>query len=399
MKKVKVISILMVVIMLFAIIMPTTKVLATDSEYSVYGFAGDYAYFETYVSDNGVRVYQTFVKVGTTIEGKLYNLNTETGKCELLGDLPDGTEIVESYGYGDITGEKPIISEDKKYVTFEVAGEYNVRLGYLDTLTSCIVVVLTEEEWNAKYNPTLSDSTTEELTTKLIDNANVIVTYSEASTIDREVFETLASTENATLNINYGNITWKFDSDTITKTDSMFTPAVQVSAEKFEYIKLDDIEDGLYVEFAYDGQLPGKADITIFIGTDKFGEGQKDLNLYYYNEISSEYEEMGIAKYNNGNVTLSLDHCSTYVLTEEKLGATETPEVVTEENEETNTTTNTDTTTNAETENETENKNENVNENEKDETPKTGVNNIYVIVASLLIVISAGTIVFVKKMK
>lgn len=384
MKKVKVISILMVAIMILTMIVPATKVLAADSstsEYSVYGFAGDYANFETYLSDNGVRVYLTYVKIGTTIEGKLYNLNTETGKCELLGDLPEGTEIIEGYGYGDITGEQPIISEDKQQVTFEKAGDYNVRLGYLDTMTSCHVTVLTDEEWNERYNPTLSDPTTEELTAKLVDNANVVVTYSEDSSIDKEVFETLATKGNATLSINYGNITWKFDSDTITKTDTMFTPAVQVSTEKFEHIKAEDITDGLYVEFAYDGQLPGKADITIFVGTDKFGEGQKDLNLYYYNDISSEYEEMGTVKYNNGNVTLSLDHCSTYVLTEEKLGVTETPEVP-EENEET-----TIPTTTTET------------ENEKDETPKTGISNISVIVASLLIVVSTGIIVLVKRMK
>ena len=382
MKKVKVISILMVAIMLLAMIVPATKVLATEdstAHYSIYGFAGDYAYSETKKSDNGAYVFETFVKLGTTVEAIPYNFNTETEKYEVDGTLPEEAIITEGYGYGDITGEKPIISEDKKQVTFEVAGEYNVRVSYLDTVTSCIVVVLTEEEWNEKYNPTLSDPTTEELTAKLVDNANVIVTYSENSSIDKEVFETLVTKENATLSINYGNITWKFDSDTITKTDTMFTPAVQVSTEKFEHIKSDDITDGLYVEFAYDGQLPGKADITIFVGTDKFGEGQKDLNLYYYNDSTSEYEEMGTVKYNNGNVTLSLDHCSTYVLTEEKLGVTETPEVP-EENAETTTPT-TET------------------ENEKDETPKTGVSNIYVIVASLLIVVSTAIIVFVKRMK
>lgn len=382
MKKVKVISILMVAIMLLAMIVPATKVLATEdstAHYSIYGFAGNYAYSETTKSDNGAYVFETFVKLGTTVEAIPYNFNTETEKYEVDGTLPEEAVITEGYGYGDITGEKPIISEDKKQVTFEVAGEYNVRVSYLDTVTSCIVVVLTEEEWNEKYNPTLSDPTTEELTAKLVDNANVIVTYSENSSIDKEVFETLVTKENATLSINYGNITWKFESDTITKTDTMFTPAVQVSTEKFEHIKSDDITDGLYVEFAYDGQLPGKADITIFVGTDKFGEGQKDLNLYYYNDSTSEYEEMGTVKYNNGNVTLSLDHCSTYVLTEEKLGVTETPEVP-EENAETTTPT-TET------------------ENEKDETPKTGVSNIYVIVASLLIVVSTAIIVFVKRMK
>ena len=382
MKKVKVISILMVAIMLLAMIVPATKVLATEdstAHYSIYGFAGDYAYSETTKSDNGAYVFETFVKLGTTVEAIPYNFNTETEKYEVDGTLPEEAVITEGYGYGDITGEKPIISEDKKQVTFEVAGEYNVRVSYLDTVTSCIVVVLTEEEWNEKYNPTLSDPTTEELTAKLVDNANVIVTYSENSSIDKEVFETLATKENATLSINYGNITWKFDSDTITKTDTMFTPAVQVSTEKFEHIKAEDITDGLYVEFAYDGQLPGKADITIFVGTDKFGEGQKDLNLYYYNDSTSEYEEMGTVKYNNGNVILSLDHCSTYVLTEEKLGVTETPEVPGENEETTTPTTETD--------------------NKKDETPKTGVSNIYVIVAGLLVVISAGIIVFVKRMK
>ena len=379
MRKTKIISILMVAIMLLAIIVPTTKVLATGdstAHYSIYGFAGDYAYSETTKSDNGAYVFETFVKVGTTVEAIPYNFNTETEKYEVDGTLPEEAVITEGYGYGDITGEKPIISEDKKQVTFEVVGEYNVRVSYLDTVTSCIVVVLTEEEWNEKYSPTLSDPTTEELTAKLVDNANVIVTYSKDSSIDKEVFETLATKENATLSINYGNITWKFDSDIITKTDTMFTPSVQVSAEKFAHIKPDDITDGLFIEFAYDGQLPGEADITIFVGTDKFGEGEKDLNLYYYNDITAEYEDMGTARYNNGNVTLSLDHCSTYALTEEELSVSEDPS-----NPEEEVTTNPDS------------------ENEKDETPKTGVNNIYVIVAGLLVVISAGIIVFVKRMK
>ena len=380
MRKTKIISILMVAIMLLAIIVPTTKVLATDdstAHYSIYGFAGDYAYSETTKSDNGAYVFETFVKVGTTVEAIPYNFNTETEKYEVDGTLPEEAVITEGYGYGDITGEKPIISEDKKQVTFEVVGEYNVRVSYLDTVTSCIVVVvLTEEEWNEKYSPTLSDPTTEELTAKLVDNANVIVTYSKDSSIDKEVFETLATKENATLSINYGNITWKFDSDIITKTDTMFIPSVQVSAEKFAHIKPDDITDGLFIEFAYDGQLPGEADITIFVGTDKFGEGEKDLNLYYYNDITAEYEDMGTARYNNGNVTLSLDHCSTYALTEEELSVSEDPS-----NPEEEVTTNPDS------------------ENEKDETPKTGVNNIYVIVASVLVVISASAIALIRKMR
>src|SRR5699024_2054053 len=104
-------------------------------------------------------------------------------------------------------------------------------------------------------------------------------------------------------------------------------------------------------------------------------EGEKDLNLYYYNDITAEYEDMGTARYNNGNVTLSLDHCSTYALTEEELSVSEDPS-----NPEEEVTTNTDS------------------ENEKDETPKTGVNNIYVIVASILVVISASAIALIRKM-
>ena len=175
----------------------------------------------------------------------------------------------------------------------------------------------------------------------------------------------------ATLQINVANVTWEFASEDITKTDTAFTPSVQVSAEKFSHIKPNDITNGLFIEFAYDGKLPGKADITIFVGADKYGDGQKDLNLYYYNELTAKYEDMGTATYNNGNLKLSLEHCSTYAVTETKLGGTG------------------DTTTSGET---------TTPEEEKDETPKTGVNT-YVVLASALAIISLGAIVVMKRVK
>lgn len=396
MKKTKFVSILMIAIMILAIIVPTTRVLAVDEEVNtsgLFGFSGE----DTNIAKDALR---TYMKVGASGTLVPVSLDEATKTYFQEGKLMDDayiTSVVRSGEdlYPDITDYT--VAEDKLHIIFNQPGQFGVYISFSagEYKIEIPVYVLSEEEWNEKFNPTLTDPNTEEITSKLDNDVDMIVTYSTISTIDSEVFKTLQSKSNASLSINVGNITWKFNSDTITKTDSMFTPAVQISAEKFEHIKPEDITDGLFVEFAYDGQLPGKAEITIFVGVDKFGENEKELNLYYYNDIIAEYEDMGTAKYSNGNVTLVLDHCSTYVLTEQKLGTTETPETPTEEEpnkpEEENPSTPSTETDNVQEEPSTDNK--------KDDTPKTGVNNIYIIVASVLTVISIGIITFIRKIK
>ena len=285
-----------------------------------------------------------------------------------IGDGLEGAEEEKTDIKIDDSRTK-ITLNSKHKIAFNVRNLLN--LDQIDVVEMCAI---SETKYRELTVNEVTDPTTENIVNAIEDYKTTIVMMSQPTEVDKEVFETLKATKKATLQINVANVTWEFKSEDITKTNSMFTPAIQVSAEKFSHIKPNDITNGLFIEFAYDGQLPGKANITIFVGTDKYGEGQKNLNFYYYNDLTAKYEEMGTTTYNNGNLKLSLDHCSTYVVTETKLGNTETPTTPGETG---------DTTT----------------EGEKDETPKTGVNNIYTVIASTLAVISLGAIVVVKKLK
>ena len=285
-----------------------------------------------------------------------------------IGDGLEGAEEEKTDIKIDDSRTK-ITLNSKHKIAFNVRNLLN--LDQIDVVEMCAI---SETKYRELTVNEVTDPTTENIVNAIEDYKTTIVMMSQPTEVDKEVFETLKATKKATLQINVANVTWEFKSEDITKTNSMFTPAIQVSAEKFSHIKPNDITNGLFIEFAYDGQLPGKANITIFVGFDKYGEGQKNLNFYYYNDLTAKYEEMGTATYNNGNLKLSLDHCSTYVVTETKLGNTETPTTPGETGE---------TTT----------------EGEKDETPKTGVNNIYTVIASTLAVISLGAIVVVKKLK
>ena len=321
---------------------------------------------------------ERYTLVGDTVTLVAYDKETgekvaipENIGFDYSGQIGDGLEGAEE----EKTDIKIDDSRTKITLNSKHKIAFNVRnLLNLDQIDVVEMCAISETKYRELTVNEVTDPTTENIVNAIEDYKTTIVMMSQPTEVDKEVFETLKATKKATLQINVANVTWEFKSEDITKTNSMFTPAIQVSAEKFSHIKPNDITNGLFIEFAYDGQLPGKANITIFVGTDKYGEGQKNLNFYYYNDLTAKYEEMGTATYNNGNLKLSLDHCSTYVVTETKLGNTETPTTPGETGE---------TTT----------------EGEKDETPKTGVNNIYTVIASTLAVISLGAIVVVKKLK
>ena len=321
---------------------------------------------------------ERYTLVGDTVTLVAYDKETgekvaipENIGFDYSGQIGDGLEGAEE----EKTDIKIDDSRTKITLNSKHKIAFNVRnLLNLDQIDVVEMCAISETKYRELTVNEVTDPTTENIVNAIEDYKTTIVMMSQPTEVDKEVFETLKATKKATLQINVANVTWEFKSEDITKTNSMFTPAIQVSAEKFSHIKPNDITNGLFIEFAYDGQLPGKANITIFVGTDKYGEGQKNLNFYYYNDLTAKYEEMGTTTYNNGNLKLSLDHCSTYVVTETKLGNTETPTTPGGTGE---------TTT----------------EGEKDETPKTGVNNIYTVIASTLAVISLGAIVVVKKLK
>lgn len=191
----------------------------------------------------------------------------------------------------------------------------------------------------------------------------------DSSTIDYDKFNFAIDAAKElglnTLKINVNNkVIWEFPVEG-TEATKNFVPSVNVATEKMPTIESDTITDALFVDFAYSGNLPGKANVTLNVGTDKFGTGEKTLYLYYYNPTTKSYEFVEDAKYSNGQVKLSLTHCSTYALVENKIDETQSSE-----------------------------SNNKLN-NELDDEPKTGETSVLGI--SLLAIVSLAMAVIIRK--
>lgn len=194
------------------------------------------------------------------------------------------------------------------------------------------------------------------------------VTVEGNHSVKADVFKALKKYPNKKLVINssasgIGRITWEFDSNTITNTNIDFKPSAHFSTEKLNSIKNDDKTEGIYMDLAHNGKLPGKAEVSLWLGEElanKYMEEiKKEVYLYYYNPTTRKYEFVGNAKMADyGTIEFELDHCSIYLFSSSKLeGKTSRP---------------------------------------LDEEPKTGVEN-YVGIACVVAVISLTGIILLKR--
>ena len=72
------------------------------------------------------------------------------------------------------------------------------------------------------------------------------------------------------------------------------------------------------LDFAFSGDLPGTANVTVDLSSAGFTEGQT-VYLYYYNPDKNIFELTSEATYKNGSATFTMTHCSEYIVTNEKL--------------------------------------------------------------------------------
>lgn len=74
--------------------------------------------------------------------------------------------------------------------------------------------------------------------------------------------------------------------------------------------------NGLVLTFGSNGVFPAPAEVKIFVGDQGYKPGQA-LNFYYFNTNTKTLEKIGNTAYTvdeNGYVTLTIVHCSDYVL-------------------------------------------------------------------------------------
>ena len=105
---------------------------------------------------------------------------------------------------------------------------------------------------------------------------------------------------------------------------SLTSPNEKEISAKASKIAADAKLINLY--FSYHGELPGKASITVNVGTENAGTTQ---HLYYFNQYTSEFESLGDCTVDaDGDVTFEISHCSDYILSDTMLHekGTETPD-------------------------------------------------------------------------
>lgn len=169
-----------------------------------------------------------------------------------------------------------------------------------------------DETTGAVKNDTLQDVT----------SATVVVDNTAKSNVEADKFAT-AKKDNKEIKVLIPNkIAWEFSALDLNDKAVALNPYVEVSNTKFNNVKTDAIKEGTFIDFSHSGNLPGKAKVTLNIGTAKFGNGSKTLHLYYYNPTTSGYEYQGTASYNKGVAKFELLHCSTYVLVENRFDVT-----------------------------------------------------------------------------
>ncbi|MDD3304126.1 MAG: Ig-like domain-containing protein [Clostridia bacterium] len=78
-------------------------------------------------------------------------------------------------------------------------------------------------------------------------------------------------------------------------------------------------EDVLYINFEHEGEIPCDVDIGVYVG-DKFKVKDK-VRLYYYNSDNQqlEFKNKDLEVNAEGMISFSIDHCSTYVISQKPL--------------------------------------------------------------------------------
>ena len=118
---------------------------------------------------------------------------------------------------------------------------------------------------------------------------------------------------------------WNF-ADFSALSDSMkdFDPTVSVGE------KIQAINDALgkltvpagmksiTVDFAFEGTLPGKTDVTLDLSAAGFANNAT-VYLYYYNPQTKQLEKSATGTYVDGYATFTITHCSQYLVTDKEL--------------------------------------------------------------------------------
>ena len=185
-----------------------------------------------------------------------------------------------------------------------------------------------EDNIKTEYN---NSELTIEVIKEIADNEeieNIIIRLDNNTKISKEIFEAFKG-KSKQLTINSGNNQMIFSGETLKEAkeiDANITCNVIDDKSEFK----EKLDSGIIVNFANNGQLPGKARIRIKLTDDmKAVLDTNSIFVYFYNEDAKEFIEIleGIDYTEDGFVEFTIEHNSKYVIVDEKIESDQYKEV------------------------------------------------------------------------
>lgn len=163
------------------------------------------------------------------------------------------------------------------------------------------------------------------------DTIEITADQMSESFISKKALE-LAKEKGVKLKIDLAGNPVKWTFERITSDNLVdFIPTAEIGAkvEKLDKLlstyKLSNGAKYSTLSFDFDGQLPGKAEVTVDLTSMKLAKGTT-VYLYYFNEKENKFEYQQSAVCDGENAVFTFTHCSDYLITTEKLPvATTTP--------------------------------------------------------------------------
>lgn len=158
-----------------------------------------------------------------------------------------------------------------------------------------------------------------EVTSSTETKVNVV--SDAAPTLSADLFSAVkANNKDITVGVvnsqDYLLYSWTFKAATLNNTDKNVDLTLNVSDTKNDdIVALTGVDELVYLNFAYHGELPGTATLHTYVG--KWFQNGDVVYLYYYNEELNRVEVVGDnegLKVVDGYVDFDINHCSTYFL-------------------------------------------------------------------------------------
>ena len=290
--------------------------MSTDSTYTIW--ADTLKVTNADADYDGTVVYEDTAAVTNKLTAAGYTGFSMQFHTKGSGRLPGAT----SFEVNDFEPKTVLAKDEYKY---ENGDAY---LYYYDATTDSFVLVdaaryytykgrwSTNQFWTKNYNATKHGAyvfTTEKIADSAVKKVDVsLSTDTKFSTKDYVGKAMEVTTKNG--GWYFPNVTTAID----------FDPSFEVGkdlpdvSKKLSTVTLPATLKYVTLDFAFSGDLPGTANVTVNLASAGFTEGST-VYLYYYNPDKNIFELVCDATYKNGSATFTMTHCSEYIVTNEKL--------------------------------------------------------------------------------